>query len=185
VELSMVFADVRGSTTLAEQMSSAEFSNLMNRFYHVATKVLVDTDAFIDKLVGDAVIGIYMPIFTGANHARPAIQAAIDLLRVTGHDDPDGPWIPVGVGVHSGITYFGTVGGAEGTFTDFTALGDNANVAARLSSSAAVGEALISESAHVRSGLDLGDLDTRDLSLKGKSDTVRVRVGSASSRPAS
>jgi class 3 adenylate cyclase len=47
--------DVRGSTTLAERMSAAEFSRLMNRFYDAATRALIKTDAFIDKLVGDEV----------------------------------------------------------------------------------------------------------------------------------
>jgi len=57
----------------------------MNRFYAVATDVLVNTNAFIGKLVGDEVIGIYLPIFTGANHACPATDAAMELLRATGH----------------------------------------------------------------------------------------------------
>ena len=95
----------------------------MNRFYAATTDVLVKTNAFIDKLVGDEVIGIYLPIFTGPNHARPATQAALDLLRATGHGDRGGPWLPVGVGVHTGRAFFGTVSGAEGTFSDFTALG--------------------------------------------------------------
>ena len=84
LELSMLFVDVRGSTRMAERMTPAGFSELMNRFYRTATEVLIGTDAVIDKLVGDEVIGLYLPIFTGPNHARPAVLAARELLRATG-----------------------------------------------------------------------------------------------------
>jgi len=57
----MLFADVRGSTPLAEKMSAAEFGRLMNRFYEAATHVLVQADAFIDNLVGDEVTALFVP----------------------------------------------------------------------------------------------------------------------------
>jgi len=126
-------------------MSATEFSRLMNRFYAVATDVLIKTDALIDKLIGDEVMGVYFPAFAGSEPARLAVQAAQELLRVTGHGDSGGPWLPVGVGVHTGITFFGTVSGADGIFSDFTALGDNVNITARLASQAGPGEALISD----------------------------------------
>ncbi len=172
----MLFVDVRGSTNLAERMSATEFSQLMNRFYTVATKALVKTDAFIDKFVGDEVIGLYFPLFTGPNHARAAVQAAEDLLRVTGHGDKKGPWLPIGVGVHTGIAFVGTVKGAEDTVSDITALGDNVNITARLASKAGSGEALLSDTAYTAAGLNLGNLEQRQLELKGKSEPVGVRV---------
>ncbi len=172
----MLFADVRGSTALAERMSAADFSRLMNRFYAAATDVLVKTDAFIDKLVGDEVFGVYLPAFAGSQPAREAVQAAQRLLHVTGHGDPGGPWLPIGVGVHTGTAFFGTVTGAEGTFSDFTALGDNVNITARLASEAGSGEALISDTAYAAAGLDLGQLEQRQLQLKGKSAPVGVHV---------
>ena len=172
----MLFVDVRGSTTLAEQMSAAEFSRLMGRFYKAATSVLVKADAFLDKLVGDEVIGLFLPAFAGSEPARQAVEAARELLRVTGHGDEGGAWLPVGVGVHTGVAFFGTVKGVEGTFSDFTALGDNVNVAARLASAAGPGEAMISDAAYAAAKLDLGQLERRQLDLKGKSEPVGVRV---------
>ncbi len=161
---------------MAEQMSATEFTRLMNRFYAAATNVLVKTDAFIDKLIGDEVMAVYLSIFAGTSHARVALQAAQDLLRVTGHGDRGGPWLPVGVGVHTGITFFGTVSGVEGTFSDFTALGDNVNIAARLASQAGPGEALISDEAYLAAGLDLGHVEKHQLELRGRSEPVSVRV---------
>ena len=176
LEISMLFVDVRGSTSLAEQMSAEEFGQLMNRFYKVATDVLIRTDAIIDKFVGDQVIGLYLPIFTGPDHARPALVAAQELLVATGHGRGEGPWLPIGIGVHTGPVYVGTVSGAEESVTDITALGDNVNVAARLASMAAPGEALISETAYAAGGAHLGDIERRQLDLKGRSEPVPARV---------
>jgi len=181
VDLSLLFVDVRGSTNLAQRMTATEFSRLMNRFYAVTTDVLVRTNAFIDKLVGDEVIGIYLPIFTGRNHARPATQAALELLRATGHGGRGRPWLPVGVGVHTGRAFFGTVSGTEGTFSDFTALGDTVNTTARVAAAAQAGEALITDAAYVAAGLDLGDVEQRRLQLKGVSEPVSVRVAQIAS----
>jgi adenylate cyclase len=176
VELSMLFVDVRGSTSMAEKMRAADYSRLMNRFYKAATDVLIKTDAFIDQFVGDEAIGLYFPLFTGSNHARPAILAAQELLRVMGYGERQGPWIPIGVGVHTGIVFFGTVSGSEGSVTDVAALGDNMNTTARLASKAASGEVLISDAAYTSARLDLGCLEQRQLELKGKSEPINVRV---------
>lgn len=176
IELSFLFADVRGSTQLAESMSAAEFSRIMNQFYEAATKVLVRTDAFIDKLVGDEVIGFYIPGYAGRRHARKALVAAQRLGRAMGYGTPDGPWLPIGIGVHTGVAYVGTVQGTEGAVTDFTALGDNVNITARLVGEAKPGEALISDATYAAAGLKLDHLERRQLDLKGKSEPVGVRV---------
>lgn len=174
--MSMLFVDVRGSTSLAEKMSAANYSRLMNRFYKAATDVLIRTDAFIDKFVGDEAVGFYFPLFTGPNHARAAVLGAQEILRAMGYGERQGPWIPIGVGVHTGIVFFGTISGSEGSVTDLAALGDNVNIAARIASKAGPGEALISEAAYIAAGLDLGEPEQRQLELKGKSDTTSVRV---------
>jgi adenylate cyclase len=180
VILTMLFVDVRGSTTLAEKMNAAEFSHLMNRFYETATDVLVRADAFIDKFVGDEVIGLFIPGYAGQEHARRAVEAAQELLRMTGHSDPEGPWLPVGAGVHTGVAYVGTVAGVSGTAADFTALGDNVNITARLASKAGAGEVLVSEATYQAARLETEGLEIRDLELKGKSEPVSVRVLRAS-----
>ena len=176
IELTMLFVDVRGSTTIAETMHATEFSQLMNRFYEAAINVLVRADAFIDKLVGDEVTALFIPGFAGKDHAQKAVEAGQNLLRVTGYGDVNGPWVPVGVGVHTGIAWVGSIVGASGAGADFTALGDNVNIAARLASKAGAGEVLISDSTYAASGLDLGELEQRQLELKGKSEPIGVRV---------
>lgn len=175
IELSMLFADVRGSTSLAEQMSATEFSRLISRFYEVATEVMIKSDAIVDKLIGDEVTGLYAPGFAGLDHARVSIEAAKLLLTVTGHSDPGGPWVPVGAGVHTGEAFVGAVGSEQG-LTDITALGDAPNTAARLASAAATGEIVVSDDAAQAAGLDVEGLERRSLELKGKSEPVITRV---------
>src|SRR5215210_695659 len=175
VVLTMLFADVRDSTKLAERMSAKEFSRLINRFYTVATHVLVQSDALVDRLMGDEAIGLFIPGFAGPEHPRRAIEAAQELLRLTGHRDTNGPWLPVGVGVHTGRAFVGVVGGEEST-VDFTALGDNVNITARLASHAGPGEILISEASYAAAGLNREDLERRQMDLKGKSEPIGVRV---------
>jgi adenylate cyclase len=176
VVISMLFADVRGSTTLAEKLSPTDFSRLINRFYVLVTDILVRTDALVDRLIGDEVVGLYIPGFAGPEHARRAIEAGKNILGATGHRSPNGPWLPVGIGIHTGRAFVGVVGGEEGTPQDFTALGDNVNTAARLASNAEPGEVLISDAAYGAAGLDLGDLEVRHLELRGKEVITGVRV---------
>ncbi|HYN69260.1 MAG TPA: adenylate/guanylate cyclase domain-containing protein [Candidatus Eisenbacteria bacterium] len=170
IELSMLFADVRGSTGLAEGMSPTEFSALLNRFYRVAVDVLIDADAVIDKFVGDEVVALFIPGLAGPHHARRAIEAGGAILRATGHGAGT-PWLPIGVAVHTGRAYVGAVG-AEGQMTDFTALGDAVNAAARLASLAGAGETLVSEAAARAAELDTTALAGRVVELRGRSEPM-------------
>ena len=173
VELSFLFADVRGSTALAEHTSAEAFSQLMARFYGTAANVVDARNGIVDKFVGDAVIALFIPGFAGDDHASDAIASARELLTSTGHAD-ESPRIPVGAGVHTGVAYVGTVG--QGDALDFTALGDSVNTAARLAASAAAGEILVSSSAAASAQVDTAGLESRMLSLRGRSESVHAWV---------
>jgi adenylate cyclase len=173
VELSILFADVRGSTGLAERMTPIDFSDLLNRFYEVATQVLVEREAIVDKFVGDEVVGLFVPGMSGMDHATKAIDASVALIEATGHGAADGPWIPIGAGVHIGVAFVGSVG--DKGVTDFTALGDAVNTAARLASAAAAGEVLVSQVAADAAGL-AGKPEQRRLELRGRTEPVDVVV---------
>ncbi len=175
VEVSILFADVRGSTPLAEKMNPMEFSRLINRFYHATTKVLFDSNAMVEKLIGDAVTGFYTTGISGRDHARRAVSAAREILRVTGHHAAGGPWIPVGVGVHTGMAYVGTVN-ADAGVSDIAVLGDTANIGARLAALAGPGESLVSQATAQAAGVDLSDAKIRRQNVKGRSEPVDVWV---------
>jgi adenylate cyclase len=184
IECTMLFADIRGSTGLAEGMPPAEFRALMDRFYDAAAAAVFDNDGVVDKFVGDELVAMFFPLLSGFDHARRGIEAAQALLEATGHDDPDGPWVPVGAGLHTGIAWVGAVG--EGTHTTLTALGDAVNTAARLAAAARTGEILVSADAAAAAELD-PELPRRQLELKGKQEVVEVVTltsGSLSPSPA-
>jgi adenylate cyclase len=112
-----------------------------------------------------------VPGFAGPEHARVAVDAARKVLKATGHDDPAGPWIPVGVGVHTGIAYVGSVEVTEG-ISDIALLGDAVNTTARLAAQASSGEVVISEATRTAAGLEPKDMQSRQFSLKGKREVV-------------
>ncbi len=176
IELSLLFADVRGSTSLAERIPAQEFSQLISRFYGAAARVVDRRDGLVDKFVGDEVVALFIPGFAGEDHAARAIDAARDLLRETGNDGSE-PWIPVGAGVHTGVAYVGRVG--EDDACDFTAVGDPVNATARLASAARAGEILVSASAAEAASLDTEGLERRTLSLRGRDEAVDAWIAKA------
>jgi adenylate cyclase len=177
IECTLLFADVRGSTALAERMRPSEYRALLDRFYATAFDVLVAHDAFVDKFVGDEVIGIFVPVMTDGLHARVALEAGVQLLRATGHAGGN-PWVAVGIGINTGIAYVGAVGTDE--HVEFTALGDIVNVTARLSTAAAAGELLATADALHAADVAPRGLERRHVTLKGKSEMTEVFVLSAS-----
>ncbi len=174
LEIALLYADVRGSTQIAAQMRPAEFAALMQRFFRAATAVFDRSDAIVDKMVGDEVIALYLPGLAGPDYRSRAINAGLDLLRATGHADPQGPWLPLGVGVHAGKAFVGSIG-VEGGNYQFTALGDAMNFGARLVSSAGRGEMVAS--AAVAQGIpQILGAELRRLELKGYPEPVEAHV---------
>ena len=171
LEISIMFVDVRGSTPMAETLSAEQFSKKINRFYRAATDVFYKHNGLVEKLLGDEVAGFFVPGFAGPNYARTAVQAGIETLKVMGYGSSSGPWIPVGIGIHTGVAYIGSVS-AEGGVSNISMLGDAVNTAARLTSLAAQGELLMSEETRVAAGWEIGIMESRCLNLKGKSKTV-------------
>jgi adenylate cyclase len=144
IDIAVVYADVRGSTQLASVMSPKDFSVLMERFYLSATKVLVDGDATIDKMTGDGVIGLFFPELGQGDYRLRAARSGLALLKAAGHGTRKGPWLPIGVGVHAGKAFVGSLG-VEGGAYEFAALGETMNIGARLVVAAGEGEIVFSE----------------------------------------
>jgi adenylate cyclase len=173
IDCSLLFADVRGSTALAETMRPGEFKDAMDRYFAVASQVLIDHDAIVDKFVGDEVVAIFIPAMTGELHARRAVDAGIGLLAATMAPDA-APGLPIGIGVNTGTAYVGTVG--SGDNVEFSAMGDVVNVAARLASAAGPGELLVTTAAASAADLIDASLERRELALKGKTGATEVVI---------
>lgn len=153
VGATFLFADVRGSTRIAQSMSAAEYGRLIDRFYRSTTKALYKHNGMVEKLIGDEVTGFFVPAFSGDDHARSAVDAALDILIATGQGTPEGPWIPVGVGVQTGTAYIGSIG-IEGGGVDIAVLGEDVNTAALLAEKAGAGEVWITDAARSAAEID-------------------------------
>lgn len=170
VEMSMLFVDVRGSTALSESMSAMEFQKLINRFYVGTTKIIGDEFGLVEKLAGDAVAAFWGAGFAGKDYVTRTIRSAQRIQKAM-HTQK----IPVGVGVHTGVAYFGAMGEESGLIS-ISAIGDEVNTAARIASKAEAGEVLVSESALAQAQVDSGQFESRTLELKGLSKPMTVRV---------
>jgi len=163
IEITALFADVRGSTGLAETMSPAEYSAAVNEYVRVASHAIREPNGLVDKLLGDGIMALFIPGFVGGAHASVAVEAARSILRAVN--------LPVGVGVHTGPAWVGFVGGVD-EVRDFTALGDAVNVASRLGSEAGAGELLLSAATVVAAHVTTDPLTPRRLELKGRTEPL-------------
>jgi adenylate cyclase len=180
VEISVLFADIRGSTGIAERTSASEFRSLVQHFYHQAAKAIDANGGVIDKFLGDGIMVLFVPVFSGASHARQAVRAGEAVLDAVGDPKLVEGGVRVGVGVHTGDAFVGAIG--TGDKLDFSALGDTVNVAARLGSDAGPGELLITDAAWRAAGRE-ERAERRSLAVKGRAaplDVVVLRASSAS-----
>jgi adenylate cyclase len=174
ISVSLLFADIRGSTRIGERLNPTEFRAFLDRFYQLSSSTILDSDGIVDKFVGDEAIGLFFTGISGSDHTAAAIRAARALLHAVGRPDATltGP-IPVGAAVHRGQAFVGSTG-ANDAVNDFTALGDVVNTTARLASEAAAGELLVSVEASLAGGLDATGLEHRTIAIRGKSDAIEV-----------
>ena len=180
LEAGVLFADLRGFTTLSEGTDPATATAMLRRFYACAEKALFP-EALIDKLIGDAVMALYVPplmlrrsdtleLDAADRSAIAAIMLrhARALLQRIGYGSSDGPFVEAGIGLDFGDVFIGNIG--DEAVHDFTAIGDVVNTASRLQSHAAGGEIVVS--ARLARYLDepLGDVEA--LVAKGKAEPV-------------
>ncbi len=170
--LSVLFADVRGYTSLTEGISPAEVPVLMNRFYETASAALLSAEGLLGQVEGDNVMGLFVPGLAGKDYPRKAVEGGLALLRAIGYGGEEGNWLDIGLGIASGEEFVGNVGG--GGYKDFTALGDVTNTAARLTAKAAAGELLVDATTYKAVALAYPDAERRELELKGKSAPVEA-----------
>jgi adenylate cyclase len=173
MEIGVLFADVRGFTSLAETLGPQQVAALLNRFYACASGIL-GRSAVIDKLVGDEVMALYIPQLVGERWEDELVRDGRELLGAVGYGSDGEPWLPLGVGLDVGQAFVGNVGAGE--VKDFTALGDVVNTASRLQSAAEPGQIVMSERLFGR--LTPGSFTARaeTVELKGKREAEPVRV---------
>jgi adenylate cyclase len=170
MEIGVLFADVRGFTSLAESMESERVAELLNRFYATATQILTRS-AIVDKLVGDEVMALYLPALLKEGWEDEMLRDARELLTSVAAGEGA---LPLGLGLDVGRAYVGNVG--AGDVKDFTALGDVVNTASRLQSAAGAGQVVMSERLCGRLAGGVAGARHVELDLKGKQAPEPARV---------
>ncbi|MFG1931403.1 adenylate/guanylate cyclase domain-containing protein [Mycobacterium sp. NPDC048908] len=192
-EVGVMFADLRGFTARSECITPQEATALLRRLYSVAEDVLFP-EALIDKLIGDEVMALYLPIFVAGSSFKPedadrrtVANVMLDhsrrLLAGVGYGSRQGPALDLGIGLDYGEAFVGNIGG-RGAVSDFTAVGDVVNTAARLQSCAASGEVVVAQ--RLAAFLDGPAGPLEHLAVKGKHEPVaaqRVRWFESPRRP--
>ncbi len=174
IGISVLFADIRGSTGIAERTSAGQFRGLVQKFYKGAAHAIDVNGGIVDKFLGDGVMALFIPVITGEAHAARAIEAGRAVLAASATPQLVDGGVLVGAGLHSGPAFVGTVG--SGDKLDFSALGDTVNVAARLGALAGPGELVVSETAWAASGASDGSAERRTIEVVGRSMPLEVVV---------
>ncbi|MDH5525171.1 MAG: adenylate/guanylate cyclase domain-containing protein [Desulfobulbaceae bacterium] len=136
--LSVMFSDIRGFTSISEKMNSQELGEFMNIYLTAMSRIVMDNNGTVDKFIGDAVMAIWGAPLDDPKHAAKCVRAAfkmldrLDELR-PGWQKQNLPFIDIGIGINTGIMSVGNFG-SEQRF-DYTVMGDNVNLASRLEGS--------------------------------------------------
>jgi adenylate cyclase len=144
----ILFADIRGFTAYAEDREPEEVVSMLNTYFEIATRAILDYGGYVDKFIGDCVLGVFgVPVFR-KDHAERALRAAVDLMEQLQQHSIHGNFILscVGVGIHSGPIVSGNIGSQAKM--EYTVIGDTVNLASRLSGLAGPGEVLVTEAVY-------------------------------------
>lgn len=152
LEATIVFVDIRGFTTMAERSDPDAVVDLLNSYFTLVTDIIIQYGGYLDKFVGDAVMGVFGALMPDPNHAQTAVQAALEvrhhLPKLNQMLPATADHIQVGVGINTGEVVAGNLGSSKRM--EYTVIGDNVNVASRLTDLAGPDEILISEQTYVK-----------------------------------
>jgi class 3 adenylate cyclase/DNA-binding NarL/FixJ family response regulator len=152
VEATILFSDIRGFSTMAEQLPAREVASILARHLAAMSEIVLGHRGTIDKFAGDGVMAVFGAPDPMDDHAAQALKCALAMQarqkELNWETWADGlPPLGIGIGVNTGTVFAGTVGG--GGRLEYTVLGDAVNLAQRLQSEAAAGEVLAAESSVV------------------------------------
>ncbi|HPN31031.1 MAG TPA: adenylate/guanylate cyclase domain-containing protein [bacterium] len=175
--LTIFFIDIRGFTTISEQLDIAKLQSFLNDFYSSVTKVISANKGIVNKFIGDSVLALFNINSDDEQNEENAIKSAKEIInRISSvnqrRKNSGEAMINVGIGINSGNVLLGSFGSLQRI--DYTAIGDNVNLAARLQSIAGKGEILISESTYSKVKDKFKIEFVEETTVKGKLEKVKI-----------
>lgn len=165
----VLFADLRGYTSMAEDAASEDVQDMLDSFYDECAAAIWERDGVVNKFMGDAVLAIFNFPYTREDHAQQAALAALDIQkrwsqRTQAAIDGGGAALGVGIGIHTGTASIGEIGKA---CKDLTITGPIVNMASRIQGAAKAGETLVSGEVYQLVAHAVPNPEFRDYELKG------------------
>ena len=179
IDATILFADLRGYTSLSQSQSSEAVSGLLDAFYDECAHAIWEHDGLLNKTIGDAVMAIFNFPIRQDDHPRQAVLVAQDIQRRwNARREKFGAELGlaraelgVGVGIHCGELSFGEFGRSH---RDLTAIGTVVNLASRAQSAAAAGEILVTQAVYERAQSELAGSRPQQRALKGFEDLTTL-----------
>ncbi|MCR4278520.1 MAG: adenylate/guanylate cyclase domain-containing protein [bacterium] len=176
-EMTVLFSDLRGFTSLSESIPADQLVETLNTYLTRMTQIVFDHDGVLDKYIGDAVMAFWNAPFDQNDHAERAVRTAIvmrDALEKMNSEKifPKGVELKMGIGINTGEMVVGNFGGE--TRFDYTVIGDAVNLGARIESATKEhsAEILISESTYERTAGMIRARRVGEVMVKGKAEPV-------------
>jgi adenylate cyclase len=172
--ITLLFADVRGFTTMAEKMKPREAVEVLNGFFARMTSVIFEHDGTLDKYLGDGLMALFGAPLGLQNDAEAAVRAAVSMQKSLAelNETSGKPPLSIGIGIHTGEAVVGFLGTERRM--DYTAIGDTVNVASRLTSQAGPGQIVISAATHSQIGRGISCCQLSPMKLKGRDEPIEV-----------
>jgi adenylate cyclase len=180
-DVTVLFSDIRGFTTLSEKLSPEDVVALLNPYLEAMTKIIHKNGGTVDKYEGDAIVAFFGEPVPYADHAARAVRTAVEMLKELGtlseRWQKEGRAVQkfdIGVGINSGEVFVGLVGSAQRI--NYTIIGDNANLAARLQdlTKKYVWPIIISESTYQQLKGEFEVEFADSVVVKGKTEPVNI-----------
>lgn len=176
-EVSVLFSDIRGFTSLSEVASPEQVVAMLNGYFSRQVEVIFAHGGTLDKFIGDAIMAFWGAPVSGENDARAAVEAALamsaglDALR--GEIGELGAELEIGIGIHTGRAVVGFIGSNDRL--DYTVIGDTVNLASRVEGlTKGVARVLVTEATKQSAGDAFAWRDCGLFSVKGRSAQVRL-----------
>lgn len=176
-ELSVLFLDIRGFTTLSEKLKPEEVVDFLNTMFDLITEKALANRGTIDKFIGDAAMIIFNAPLDVENHPYYAVKTAWDIqegmkeVRQT-IEDRYGVTISIGIGINTGEVVVGNIGSY--LRVDYTAIGDHVNIAARIEANTEANQILVSETTYELTKQDFDYECIGERMMKGKTVPVKL-----------